>query len=451
MTAVGAHWKQQRALLSPAFHFAALERLHAVFEAAGRRLVDKLDTACAATPAGGAPLDPSTLGGASSLPHGSEFVRSNAAFTPLGAGRANLELSSTFRTVTLEVISEIAIGWKPDQASIFPTLFEAVLDELNQRIFAPYRTLFPLPALAYRTKLANLNSIVRTIIAGRRALRKADPERYPSYASAYLGGKPLPAASPSSASAPSASAGGADASSPDDGAGLGANGKPIFAGGGDMLDLMLDSGTVLTDRQLTDEVKTQLLAGHETSSMMLTWACYLLVGHPAVLDNAVAEVDAALGGGGGFEAYKNMDYLGAVLKEAMRLYSPVPLLNREAAVDVELCGVSVPAGTAILVSIWALHKSPALWGPDPDVFRPERFQGEEARKRHAFAYMPFSVGARSCIGQNLAMLEARVVLAALLRRYTISLPPQPAPTTDAYVIPVRPAGPLYITVKRRDL
>jgi cytochrome P450 len=123
----------------------------------------------------------------------------------------------------------------------------------------------------------------------------------------------------------------------------------------------------------------------------------------------------------------------------------VPLLTREAAVDESLGGTAVPAGTAVIVSIWALHKAPRVWGPDVDAFRPERFLPDGARGRHPFAFLPFSLGPRNCIGQHLAITEAKVVLGELLRRFTLRLAPgQAPPVTDAFVMPVRPAAPLYV-------
>jgi cytochrome P450 len=361
-------------------------------------------------------------------------------YTPLGGGCAQLELSSTFRAFTLEIISQVALGLRPEQASVFPALFEAVLDELNQRVLAPWRGwVYPRLQREHAARLRRLNDIVYGMIAARRAAAEAAKG----------------AAAGSSASAAAAGGGGGeDAASDGSGAGLSITGRPIFANGADMLDMMLDSAPHLTDTELADEVKTQLLAGHETSSMMLTWAMYLLAapGNEAAMARAVAEADAVLGTTPtpSFRDYKNLEYVGWVLNEAMRLYSPVPLLNRESSEGDTLGGYAIPAGTAIIVSIWALHKNPAIWGPDAEAFRPERFSPEESRGRHAWCFLPFSQGPRNCIGQHLAVSEAKVVLGELLRRFTITLAPgQEPPQTDAFVIPTRPQKPLFVNLTPR--
>ena len=383
-----------------------------------------------------------------------------------GGGRVEVELSSCFRQVTLEVISDVALSLKPADASVFPALFEAVVDELNARMFAPWRAYMPNYEWPHRRHLAQLNGIVHAIIASRKAMRAADPARFAAMAAARRADAAAAAAAAASSGGDDigadSSTGTAEAST----AAAAAAAAPL----GDMLDLMLDSGVPLTDAQLTDEVKTQLLAGHETSSMMLTWTLYLLAANPATMARAVAEVDALLGLEPGvsestepaasrrssaappsFEDFKSLEYVGWALKEAMRVYTPVPILNRESTAEDELApGYTVPPDTAIIVSVWALHKSRAIWGPTVDEFRPERFSSDESKGRHPYAFIPFSAGPRNCIGQNLAIVEAKVVLGALLRRFTIELAPgTQTPVTDRYVIPVRPAQRLHVIMRRR--
>lgn len=355
----------------------------------------------------------------------------------------------------------MALGFKPEEASVFPALFEAVVDELNKRVFQPWRAFLP-SAAAHNAAMARLNDIVRQRIAARRELRSASATP-PAAAAAPVETAAAAVATPSAAGA---GAGAGDEGATADGSGTSLSGKAIFAGGGDMLDMLLDSGVTLTDVELSDELKTQLMAGHETTSMMMTWACYLLALHPAALEKAVAEVDAVLGLAPGvtrsaapaarvvetpsFKDYRALTYMDCVLKEAMRVFTPVPVLNRECVEPDVVGGVTIPAHTSIIISVWALHQSPEIWGDDVKLFRPERFGVEESRKRHPWAYLPFSLGERNCIGQNLSITEAKVVLGTLLRHWTISLPEgQPPPITDAFVIPVRPADKLQIVLTPR--
>jgi cytochrome P450 len=317
-------------------------------------------------------------------------------------------------------------------------MFEAVLDELNTRMFQPWRAFLPVE-LVYRQHLGRLNALVQEVIETRRATwakRVAAGEKGPAAlvaaAAAETAAAAGGAAAPAPAPAPASAAAAADEVTDDTADGAPTSGSVVKAAalGGDMLDMMLGCGEEMSDAVLADELKTMLLAGHETSSMMLLWSCYLLCKHPDKMARAVAEVDAALGwpsrGYGSFEAYKGMAYLEQVMFEAMRLYSPVPVLTRETTAEVELCGQRLPPGTCIAMSVWALHRNP-------------------------FAYMPFSLGPRNCIGRNLALIEAKVVLATVLQRFQLRVSAgqkDPMPT-DCYVIPVRPEGGLYMDVAVR--
>ena len=442
VTSEGDIWKKHKDLLKPAFHFTSLERLHSVFSGAATRLLDKVSHACSKD----------NLASSSSSSSSSSSIRPIVSKNSLKYS-AELELSSTFRQVTLEVISEITLGFSPERAGVFPSLFESILDELNHRVFQPYRALYPQVEREHRRRVNELNEIVFQMIRTRRAERKAngsgDTEK-----DEKMGGR-----KPSAVTSSSSSSSSIGESNTGEGAGISLSGRAVFEGGTDMLDMLIESGgNSISDDQIVHELKTQLLAGHETSSMMLTWATHLLATHPEQLAIAVEEVDRVLGKPSSssssfppFSAFKELTYLEQCLKEAMRLYSPVPVLARECCEDDKLNGVLIPRGTAMLISIWAMHTSEAIWGKDVLDFRPSRFSREEASERHPYAYMPFSKGPRDCIGQHLAISEAKVVLGSLLRQYTIQ-PKQGEPRrpeTDSYIIPVRPAHPLHVILTPR--
>ena len=113
-----------------------------------------------------------------------------------------------------------------------------------------------------------------------------------------------------------------------------------------------------------------------------------------------------------------------VLNETLRLYPPAVATLRRAKVDVELGGCHVPRGTELMIPILAIHHDQRLWGPDAAQYNPGRFAGGVARAaRHPTAFIPFGLGARTCIGQNLALLEAKITLAVLLQRYSFRLSP----------------------------
>lgn len=114
-----------------------------------------------------------------------------------------------------------------------------------------------------------------------------------------------------------------------------------------------------------------------------------------------------------------------ILNETLRLYPPVVATIRRPKVDVELGGCKVPRGTELLIPILAVHHDQAIWGNDANEFNPGRFSDGVARAaKHPVAFMPFSIGVRTCIGQNLAILQAKLTLATILQRFTFRLSPQ---------------------------
>jgi cytochrome P450 len=104
-----------------------------------------------------------------------------------------------------------------------------------------------------------------------------------------------------------------------------------------------------------------------------------------------------------------------------------------------------------VIDIWSSHHNEKVWGPDVEEFRPERFDEAESRGRHPFAFCPFSLGSRNCVGQHLALLEGQVVLGYLLRHYTIRLMPNhPSVETLGFLVPVRPENGVFIVVEPRN-
>jgi cytochrome P450 len=174
-----------------------------------------------------------------------------------------------------------------------------------------------------------------------------------------------------------------------------------------------------TDENLRDEMVTMLLAGHDTTALTLTYTWYLLSQHRDVEERVHAELDGLLGGERPtFGDVRAMEYTEAVLNEAMRLYPPVYTIFREPQVDVRLGGYRVPEGSAVMLSQWAVHRSPRYWDA-PLTFDPDRWLDERADKRHRFAYFPFGAGPRFCIGKQLSMLEARLILGTVCQEYRL--------------------------------
>jgi len=189
----------------------------------------------------------------------------------------------------------------------------------------------------------------------------------------------------------------------------------------DLLSILLrarDRGEQ-TDEQIRDELVTMLLAGHDTTALALTYTWYLLAEHPDVEARVHAELDDVLGDGRPTAAdARRLDYLDRVLTESMRLYPPVYAMFREPKVDVRLAGYRVPAGAAVMLPQWAVHRSDR-WYDDPLAFDPDRWRPERSEGRPRFAYFPFGGGPRHCIGRQFSLLEAKLILATVARRFRL--------------------------------
>ena len=161
-------------------------------------------------------------------------------------------------------------------------------------------------------------------------------------------------------------------------------------------------------------MKNLFAAGTETTSTTTEWAMTLLLNHPEALRKAQTEVDAVAGTKRLLttDDVPRLTYLHCVINETMRLYPPVPLLlPHESSADCKVGGYDVPAGTMLLVNVFAIHRDPAVW-EDPAEFRPERFEGDKAEGR---LLMPFGMGRRKCPGETLALRTVALVLGTLIQ------------------------------------
>ncbi|GAA2747817.1 cytochrome P450 [Kitasatospora cinereorecta] len=181
-----------------------------------------------------------------------------------------------------------------------------------------------------------------------------------------------------------------------------------------------EDGGQLDATELREQVLVFLLAGHETTATSLTFALHLLGLHPKEQERAREEVDRVLAGGRRptAEDYNALPYTTQVLKEAMRLFPAAPAIGRRSVAETVIGGVTVPAGSDVLVSPYVTHRHPAHW-EDPERFDPDRFTPEREAQRHRYAWFPFGGGPRACIGQHFSMLESVLGLAALLREFEI--------------------------------
>ena len=222
--------------------------------------------------------------------------------------------------------------------------------------------------------------------------------------------------------------------------------------GDDLLSRLLvaqhEDGTRMSDLQLRDEAMTLYLAGHETTALTLAWSWYLLSQNPNVENKLVSEWQHVLTGATpAADQLHRLPYTAAVIAESMRLYPPVYVIGREATDDLELGGYRVKRGYTVLMSQWVSHRDPRYF-PEPEEFRPERWENGLAKRIPKFAYYPFGGGQRLCVGSSFALMEAAIILAAVGQRYRFTLDP------DAVIgikpqITLLPANGIPATLERR--
>jgi cytochrome P450 len=185
--------------------------------------------------------------------------------------------------------------------------------------------------------------------------------------------------------------------------------------GDDLLGLLIASG--MPDALIRDQLLTLLIAGHDTSTALLSWTLYVLSSRPDIQAKTQAEIDTALGEGPpDYTRVGQLRYLEQVINETLRLYPPIHLGSRIAACDLEFQGYRIPAGRRVLYSIYLTHRDPRYWH-SPTEFFPERFAPEQAHQPYTF--LPFGGGARNCIGMAFAQVEAKVVLTRILQQYDL--------------------------------
>jgi cytochrome P450 len=204
----------------------------------------------------------------------------------------------------------------------------------------------------------------------------------------------------------------------------------------------------MSNKELIDEVMTLIVAGHETTAAALTWTWYLVSENPDAAARLAAEADRVdTARPLSLEAAESLTFTHQVLNESLRLYPPGWLFTRRTLEADELGGFSIGPRTDVFISPYLLHRHPEFWS-EPEQFRPERFEEADAGERHKFAYLPFSVGPRHCIGENIALFEMLVHLCTMTRRFRLQRADRTPIELEAQ-INLRPRSPLMMTVETR--
>lgn len=217
----------------------------------------------------------------------------------------------------------------------------------------------------------------------------------------------------------------------------------------DMLQLMLDAqsdtndsshrgGPLVEDRHIVANSILLLVAGLDSTAAALSFTLYLLAMHPAEQDKVHSEIrellyphkDAPLD----IESLHNLQHLDMVIRESLRLYPPVPMTgSRLCARDTTVRGLFIPRGVTVLAPTWHIQRDPQHW-PEPERFWPERFAAAERTGRHPAVFMPFGLGARTCLAKRLAYFELKAALCRILMSYRV-VPCQDTPRSIRPVVP----------------
>nr|QST15016.1 CYP4AP3 protein [Diaphanosoma celebensis] len=220
------------------------------------------------------------------------------------------------------------------------------------------------------------------------------------------------------------------------------------------LDLLLEAsakGTVLSRKDLSDEVNTFMFEGHDTTAMTLNWFLYCMAAHPEHQDRLREELDQVFEGSDRpctRQDLPELKYLECCIKETLRLYPAVPAFSREVKQQVQLGKYTIPGGCDLVIAAYGLHRNPRIF-PDPDTFDPDRFTPERSSGRHPYAFIPFSAGSRNCIGQRFAMAEEKVVLASLFRRFKFRLSPTAPLPIPSVELTLKSSTGIHLVVSRR--
>jgi cytochrome P450 len=221
---------------------------------------------------------------------------------------------------------------------------------------------------------------------------------------------------------------------------------------GDVLSALLeskdaDTGESLTNDEVRDELYSLFIAGHETTSLLAQWTLYMLAKHPDIQTRLHQEAVSVMGDEAiTLEGLESLTFTDCVIKETLRTYPPAwSLFLRTVIEDIPLDDHVIPKGGVLYISPYVQHHLPQYW-ENPDVFDPSRFEGDWKSKIPAYAYMPFGGGPRVCLGSHMAEMEAKVILATVIKDFSVELaePDQEIYKNGAFTLRPYPNMPLRI-------
>ncbi|XP_070034035.1 cytochrome P450 714C2-like [Nicotiana tomentosiformis] len=214
-------------------------------------------------------------------------------------------------------------------------------------------------------------------------------------------------------------------------------------------DSKLISNDTLIDHFIVDNCKNIYLAGYETTAVAATWCLMLLAANPNWQQRIRAEVlQICKGRIPDADMIRKMKQLTMAITESLRLYPPVAVVSREALKEIKFGGINVPKGVNLWTIVTKLHTDPKIWGTDSYEFNPERFaNGIKGACKFPHVYMPFGVGPRVCLGQNLAMMELKILISLILTKFSFSLSPKYI-HSPALNLLIEPGNGVYLSMRK---
>ena len=217
----------------------------------------------------------------------------------------------------------------------------------------------------------------------------------------------------------------------------------------DILSMLMEatdeSGNGMTDIELHDEIMTLFFAAYEDVANALSWTWYLFAQNPEIETKLRAEIREVIGDRPPTASdLRNMPYLSMTANEVLRLYPTTWSLLREAIDEDEIGGFHIPAGSTLMFDLYLTHRLPEYW-ETPEQFDPERFSPERSAGRPRFAYFPFGGGPRQCIGNELALIEFKLILARMIQLYQVTLVSKPPIQMNA-LSSLQPRGGVWVHV-----
>ncbi|XP_046450414.1 cytochrome P450 4C1-like isoform X3 [Daphnia pulex] len=383
----GDLWRSRRKLLTPAFHFSILNSFVEVFNEQSRVLCGIIGDICQS----------------------------------FADGKSEMDVHPLITRCSLDIICEAAMGTNINAQTETSDYIRAVyrisqvFTELFQMPWLKNPTILSLTALGKERNqlLKTLHGFTEEVINKRREILKKKEDETAHETGTEISKKRLP-----------------------------------------LLDLLLkasEDGKVLSNQDIRNEIDTFMFGGHDTTTSLMSWFLYAIASNPDIQERVCFELQNEFGDSERNctqEDIPNLKYLECCIKETLRLYPSVPGFERAVQEDVQIGKYLIPAGCTIGILSFAAHRNPEIF-PDPLTFNPERFFLDESVGRHPYAYIPFSAGPRNCIGQRFAMLESKIVLSTLLRRFKFEVSANTKPPVIATQLVLKSMNGINLFVSRR--